>query len=151
MPRTRSSAVATARRWNRLAMERSDAALGANLTPAAAVDPARARAESEAVPGRDNSRKWRSEMRMNALLPALSVAAVHAVPGAALAQYAAPPPFPICDPTGPSGAFAYGVPAADNPLWCTAPRAAFGMQPLPTPGFGMVPPPPPVAPPPPAW
>jgi hypothetical protein len=30
----------------------------------------------------------------------------------------------LCDPNGPRGAFVYGIPAADNPVWCEISRGA---------------------------
>ena len=30
----------------------------------------------------------------------------------------------LCDPNGPRGGFVYGIPAADNPVWCEISRGA---------------------------
>ena len=30
----------------------------------------------------------------------------------------------LCDPNGPRGGFVYGIPAADNPVWCETSRGS---------------------------
>jgi hypothetical protein len=30
----------------------------------------------------------------------------------------------LCDPNGPAGAFVYGIPAGDNPVWCETSRGS---------------------------
>ena len=38
-----------------------------------------------------------------------------------------------CDPNGPRGGFALGIPAADNPVWCETTRPGFAMSTTPAP------------------
>ena len=40
---------------------------------------------------------------------------------------------PSCDPNGPRGAFAFGIPAVDNPVWCETTRPGFAMSTTPAP------------------
>lgn len=63
-------------------------------------------------------------MRNGVLLAMLSTLMLAAVPGMGLAQGVG---AWKCDPNGPRGAFAAGIPAADNPVWCDTGRSGFGM------------------------
>jgi hypothetical protein len=67
-------------------------------------------------------------MRRNHLLAALAIIGLLPVPGIALAQSAT-----TCDPNGPRGAFAAGIPAADNPAWCDRARPGLAMAAEPAP------------------
>jgi hypothetical protein len=42
----------------------------------------------------------------------------------------------LCDPNGPPRCFVYGIPAADNPLWCEISRGAAASPEQGTYGYG---------------
>jgi hypothetical protein len=63
-------------------------------------------------------------MRKSVLAVTLFTLTLTALPGMGMAQGVG---TWKCDPNGPSGAFAAGIPAADNPAWCATGRSGFGM------------------------